>query len=542
MRSPPDAEPGEPDEPDVAIYRFSPDNRLPTPTIETPAAAFTAPQRLPPPSPAERVQSAETARHAALSATAAQATATAAAGAVGRAAAAAASRSRAASRCQTRGVGTLEADLHAGVDAWAGARTSHARDPSVADPYLLAVPLELLNNPETDRATLVALCAERTISAGENDSLQSLKTSLLRFNASSSRVNGARMLATTVFVRGEAQAGRGVLADYQAAVAHPVGVRIDGATSAPAADAHRRHLPQDRWSGALPPFSPPVLRLLKREAKVCVPDRHLAATGCASGGGCGPRHLAATGCASGGGCGPRHLAATEWASGGGCGPRHLAATGWASGGGGFASGGGCGGRDDGLGGRGVGGDGGVSGPPPRRRPAGGRRHGHPRWGAVRPPTAAPPLASPPPPTAWRRAGIGALPTLPLAAGGPRPRRRVRPVDAGRVRAWGRPVALAPTAAAAAASASPRPTWQRRRARSDRPVGRWGGGPRSGAPRAASRTEASRVCAGAWRQRCVAAAATPTAARWGHGGAPGADTERHADEGDAGLSSGTLWCG
>jgi len=40
-----------------------------------------------------------------------------------------------------------------------------------------------------------------------------------------------------------------------------------------------------------------------------------------------------------------------------------------------------------------------------------------------------------------------------------------------------------------------------------------------------------------RRRCAPAAATPTAARWGHGGAAGAGAEHHADEGDAGLSSG-----
>jgi len=127
-------------------------------------------------------------------------------------------------------------------------------------------------------------------------------------------------------------------------------------------------------------------------------------------------------------------------------------------------------------------------------------------------------------TAWRRDGVGSLPTLPLAAGGHRPRRRVRPVDAARVRASVRPVAATPTAAAAAASAPPRPTWQRRWARSGRPAGGWGRGPRSGAPRAASRTEASRMCARARRKWPAAAAAHPrprrqrrlcggTAARW-----------------------------
>ena len=40
-----------------------------------------------------------------------------------------------------------------------------------------------------------------------------------------------------------------------------------------------------------------------------------------------------------------------------------------------------------------------------------------------------------------------------------------------------------------------------------------------------------------RRRRAPAAATPTAARWGHGGEAGAGAERHADDGDAGLSSG-----
>jgi len=115
---------------------------------------------------------------------------------------------------------------------------------------------------------------------------------------------------------------------------------------------------------------------------------------------------------------------------------------------------------------------------------------------------------PPLPTVWRRDGVGALPTLPLASGGPHPRRRVLLVDAARVRAWGRPVAAAPTAVAAAASAPSRFTWKRRRARSGCPASQRGGGPRSGAPRAASRTEASRVCAQVRRKRRAAAAAHP----------------------------------
>jgi len=225
--------------------------------LETPAAVLSGPRRLHPPSPSVRALSAEAARRAALSATAAQATATAAAGVAGRVAAAAVTTSRAASRRRTRGIGTLEADLHAGEDAWAGVSTSPARGTRAGEAYLPAVPLQLLRDEATDRATLAALCAERTIPSAENDSLRSLKTSLLRFNALSSTVNGARMLTTMAFVRGEAQLGRGALTDYQAAVAHPEGVMVDGAANPSAADAHRRQPPPISLFGDTPaPLAP----------------------------------------------------------------------------------------------------------------------------------------------------------------------------------------------------------------------------------------------------------------------------------------------
>jgi len=116
--------------------------------LETPAAELAGPRRLPPPSPALQVQSADVARRAALSATAAQATAVVAAGLAGRVAA---SRSRTASRRQTRGIGTLEADLHAGVSAWTGGGSRRA-----TNAYLPAVPLQLLQSEATDRETLAA--------------------------------------------------------------------------------------------------------------------------------------------------------------------------------------------------------------------------------------------------------------------------------------------------------------------------------------------------------------------------------------------------
>jgi len=138
------------------------------------------------------------------------------------------------------------------------------------------------------------------------------------------------------------------------------------------------------------------------------------------------------------------------------------------------------------------------------RPGGGRRHGRPWWGAVGPPMAGLPLASPFPPdgVALNRGWVTPDPAprcqwfSPPLAGAPCRRCACARVGAacgglpdGRHR---RSVGTSPT----------------HRARSGRPAGLCGGGPRSGAPRAASRTEASRVCARVQRNRRAAAAAHP----------------------------------
>ena len=68
-----------------------------------------------------------------------------------------------------------------------------------------------------------------------------------------------------------------------------------------------------------------------------------------------------------------------------------------------------------------------------------------------------------------------------------PRRRRACAGVGGSRCWPPPMV-----SGAAASAPPCSAWQWRRARVGSPAGRWGGGSRSGAPRAAPRTEAPRV--------------------------------------------------
>ncbi|OSX79225.1 hypothetical protein BU14_0084s0038 [Porphyra umbilicalis] len=140
------------------------------------------------------------------------ATALAAAAAVGRAAglsssvavgsavvAAAALRRRgarsSAGRAET--VGELEQSLHRTVDTWVDRGTPRVTSTA----YMPPVPLHELQSAATTRQTLPQLFAERTIPFGEEDSAQSLKASLSRFNATGTTVWGARMHSLAVFVR-----------------------------------------------------------------------------------------------------------------------------------------------------------------------------------------------------------------------------------------------------------------------------------------------------------------------------------------------------
>jgi len=83
-------------------------------------------------------------------------------------------------------MGSLEATLHGGVDAWAGSKRPRAKD--LGGSFIRPVPQQVLDNASTTKATLQDLCRERTIAFGDTDSEQSLRTSLRRLNASSTTV------------------------------------------------------------------------------------------------------------------------------------------------------------------------------------------------------------------------------------------------------------------------------------------------------------------------------------------------------------------
>jgi len=139
-------------------------------TVATAAPFLTGPRQLPPPSLAVRVQTTEDARHAALAASAGLTTAVAAAVSVDRVAASTTRAAATASRHVTHGVGALEANLHAGVDAWSGDDVSPVQGSTGAPAaYLSAVPMQLLRSDTPDRATLSALCAKRTIPAARTN-------------------------------------------------------------------------------------------------------------------------------------------------------------------------------------------------------------------------------------------------------------------------------------------------------------------------------------------------------------------------------------
>jgi len=162
----------------------------------------------------------------------------------------------------TRGVAELEGTLHRGVVTWSQRNRPRAVAPVRA--YVAPVAAQVLQSAETTRETLRQLCVERTIPFGADDSTQSLKASLVRWNATSSTVWGARMQWLAVYLRTEAQRGRGNLAPFQAAMAHPGEVVADQPDEADDAMAQPRDSPtptpspSPRVADARPPRYPPV--------------------------------------------------------------------------------------------------------------------------------------------------------------------------------------------------------------------------------------------------------------------------------------------
>lgn len=135
------------------------------------------------------------------------------------------------------GIGSLDQDLRSGLARWTGRGGAPAGNRAVG--FIPPVPTQVLRSADTTRATLQALCQERTIAFGPDDSDQSLKTSLLRFNACASTTAGADMQWLAVHVRRQALSSPGHLSAFQAAVCHPDNVGIDAATGPPASSRPR---------------------------------------------------------------------------------------------------------------------------------------------------------------------------------------------------------------------------------------------------------------------------------------------------------------
>lgn len=203
----------------------------PAAAVETMTAAATSPMR---PSAALRTAASAAGRLAAVGAVSAVASAAAA----GRRAGADRAGPRAGgSTGAAVGIGSLENDLRNGLAGWTGRGRAPASDRAAGS--IPHVPTQVLRSSETTRATLQALCKERTIAFGPDDSDQSLKTSLLRFNACASTTAGAELQWLAVHVRRQVLARPGHLSGFQAAVSHPAGVGVDAATGPPASSRPR---------------------------------------------------------------------------------------------------------------------------------------------------------------------------------------------------------------------------------------------------------------------------------------------------------------
>lgn len=175
-------------------------------------------------------------RHAAVGA----ASAVACAASAGRRAGAAETESVAGgSSCA--GIGSLHKYLRGGMADWTGRGGTPASDR--VSGFTPPVPTHVLRSADTTRQTLQALCKERTIAFGTDDSDQSLGTSLLRFNASFTTKAGSDMQWLAVRVRPQVMSRLSHLSAFEAAAAHPVGVGVDAATGPPASARPRHSVP-----------------------------------------------------------------------------------------------------------------------------------------------------------------------------------------------------------------------------------------------------------------------------------------------------------
>jgi len=148
-------------------------------------------------------------------------------------------------------VGELEQSLHRTVDTWMDRGSTRV----TSSAYMPPVPLHVLQSASTTRETLQQLCLARTIPFGEDDSAQSLKASLGRFNATGTTVWGARMQSLAVFVRTKGKQ------NFFSAMKHGSDVGVDGAaagpTAAPSTPA-RLPAPTRRSSPSPSPVTPPT--------------------------------------------------------------------------------------------------------------------------------------------------------------------------------------------------------------------------------------------------------------------------------------------
>jgi len=150
-------------------------------------------------------------------------------------------------------VGELEGSVYRTVDSWLERNKPQAAAAPAA--YMPPVSPQVLQSPATTREMLMQLCTERTIPFGADDSAQSLKASLVRFNATGSTVWGARMQSLAVFVRNKGKDNFFASMEHASDVEADQGSVAQGAPSA--ATPARPPAPVRRSSPSPSPRSPP---------------------------------------------------------------------------------------------------------------------------------------------------------------------------------------------------------------------------------------------------------------------------------------------
>lgn len=154
-----------------------------------------------------------------------------------------------------------ERELTAAMDATQRSWTERSAGSTVVvqNPYIAAVPQDILDHPQTDIETLKDYCRERGITFGDRPSLSVLRAKLMASNADLQTVWSMRMTSLAVVAMTVRAEGHEDMDQFQHAMFHSPSVAPDGPPGVVVASSAQPSTQQTPAIGsALPSASPPA--------------------------------------------------------------------------------------------------------------------------------------------------------------------------------------------------------------------------------------------------------------------------------------------